>query len=160
MRLTIAAVGKVKRGPDRDLVERYLDRLAKVGPKVGLDFRGVRETTESRLATVGERRREEAARLGEGMDEDCVRLVFDERGENLSSEELAALIGGMRDAGRRETRLFLGGPDGHDPDFVKAADRCLCFGRMTFPHQIARLMLAEQLYRVATILAGHPYHRS
>ncbi len=160
MRVTIAAVGKMKRGPEQDLAGRYLDRLAKAGGQVGLDFRGVRETVESRLPSVAERRREEAAKLAEGIDADGARIVFDERGEALSSEEFAALLARLRDAGRREACFVLGGPDGHDPDFVRSAETSLSFGRMTFPHQIARIVLAEQLYRAVTILSGHPYHRA
>nr|WP_255679431.1 23S rRNA (pseudouridine(1915)-N(3))-methyltransferase RlmH [Jiella flava] len=158
--MAIAAVGRMKQGPDRALVDRYLDRLSKVGGAVGLDFRGLKETVESRLDTVPARRRDEAARLTTGLSEDCVRVVFDERGKSLSSEDFAALLGDWRDAGRREVCFFLGGPDGHDPDLADGAERLIAFGKMTFPHQIARLMLAEQLYRAATILAGHPYHRA
>ncbi|MCE7027909.1 23S rRNA (pseudouridine(1915)-N(3))-methyltransferase RlmH [Jiella avicenniae] len=160
MRVTIAAVGKMKRGPEQDLVGRYFDRLGKTGGQVGLDFRGVREIVESRHSGVSERRREEASRLADGLDADGARIVFDERGETLSSEEFAAFLAQMRDAGRREACFVLGGPDGHDPDFTRSAEKCLSFGRMTFPHQIARIMLAEQLYRAVTILSGHPYHRA
>lgn len=160
MRVTIAAVGRMKKGPDQALVERYLGRLEKVGGQVGLDFRGTREIVESRLQTVAERRKEEAAKLAAGLDADCVRIVFDERGESLSSEEFAGFVGDLRDAGRRDACFIIGGPDGHDPDFAGTAEKRLSFGRMTFPHQIARLMLAEQLYRAATILSGHPYHRA
>ena len=160
MRLTIAAIGRMKQGPDRALVERYLDRLSKVGGQVGLDFRGLKETVESRLQSVGERRKEEAAKLVAGLDDDCLRIVFDERGTSMSSEDFAAMLGNFRDAGRREVCFFLGGPDGHDPELAASAEKLLSFGKMTFPHQIARLMLAEQLYRATTILSGHPYHRA
>ena len=159
MRVTIAAIGRMKQGPDRALVERYLDRLAKTGGQVGLDFRGVKEAVESRLQSVAERRKDEAEKLVSGLDESCVRIVFDERGQSMSSEDFAALIGELRDGGRREVCFFLGGPDGHDPDLAGSALKLVSFGKMTFPHQIARLMLAEQLYRASTILAGHPYHR-
>ncbi|MAU98800.1 MAG: 23S rRNA (pseudouridine(1915)-N(3))-methyltransferase RlmH [Fulvimarina sp.] len=160
MRLSIAAIGRMKQGPDKALVERYLGRLTSVGGQVGLDYRGLKEAVESRLQTVAERRREEAGKLVAGLEEGCVRIVFDERGKSLSSADFAALLGGLRDDGRRELCFFLGGPDGHDPDLAASADRLLSFGKMTFPHQIARLMLAEQLYRAATILSGHPYHRA
>lgn len=160
MRLTIAAVGKMKRGPEEDLVDRYLDRLAKAGGQIGLDYRGLREIVESRASTVAERRREESAKLVEGIDPDGARIVFDERGDTLSSEEFATFLAQLRDGGRREVCFVLGGPDGHEPAFARSAEKCLSFGRMTFPHQIARIMLAEQLYRAVTILSGHPYHRA
>ncbi|MBP0617977.1 23S rRNA (pseudouridine(1915)-N(3))-methyltransferase RlmH [Jiella mangrovi] len=160
MKLTIAVVGRMKKGPDQALVERYLDRLSKSGGQVAFDLRGVRETVESRLQTVAARRKDEAARLAGSVGADCVRIVFDERGENLSSEQFAAFLGRLRDEGRAEAGFFLGGPDGHDPDFLASAEKAVSFGRMTFPHQIARLMLAEQLYRAVTILSGHPYHRA
>nr|WP_304363702.1 23S rRNA (pseudouridine(1915)-N(3))-methyltransferase RlmH [Jiella sp. LLJ827] len=149
----------MKQGPERDLVERYLDRLKRAGAGVGLDWQGLRETVESRFDSVAARRRDEAGRLLDGTPDGAVRIVFDERGKTISSEDFAGLVGRYRDDGR-DLVCFIGGPDGHDPAFTDAADHVLSFGKMTFPHQLARLILAEQLYRAATILAGHPYHRS
>ncbi|MEX6508805.1 23S rRNA (pseudouridine(1915)-N(3))-methyltransferase RlmH [Jiella sp. M17.18] len=160
MRLTIAAIGRMKSGPERELADRYLGRLKKAGAPLALDFQSVQEFPESRLGSAVERCREEADRLGAAVPEGAVRVVLDETGKSLSSEDFAAALAKFRDAGRRDLALLIGGPDGHDPALVQGADLLLSLGRMTFPHQIARILLAEQLYRAATILAGHPYHRA
>ncbi len=164
MRVEIHAVGRLKAGPERELAERYLDRLAKAGPAVGLDFAGVSEIAESRAGDAAGRKREEAKllreRLGQGHGQGQALFLLDERGRNLSSEDFAGRIGALRDGGRKGLVLAIGGPDGHDPALAAEADLLVSFGAMTWPHQLARVMLAEQLYRAATILAGHPYHRS
>ncbi|MEF2550521.1 23S rRNA (pseudouridine(1915)-N(3))-methyltransferase RlmH [Aurantimonas sp. A2-1-M11] len=160
MRLSIAAIGRMKAGPERELADRYLDRLKKTGGTLGLDFSGLSEFPESRLSTVSERKRDEAGRLTVPLAEGSVRIVLDERGRTLSSEEFASALAGFRDAGRRDAAILIGGPDGHDETLRSAADLSLSLGRLTYPHQIARILIAEQLYRAATILAGHPYHRS
>ncbi len=87
-------------------------------------------------------------------------VLLDERGKNLSSEDLAGRIGLLRDSGRKAAIVAIGGADGHDASFRDQAELVLSFGALTWPHQLVRVMLAEQLYRVTTILAGHPYHRS
>ena len=87
-------------------------------------------------------------------------IVLDERGKNLGSTDLAEKIGGLRDGGRRHLALVIGGPDGLDPALRGEAELVLSFGLLTWPHQLVRVMLAEQLYRITTILAGHPYHRA
>ncbi len=160
MRLTIAAIGRMKAGPERELADRYLDRLKKTGGALGLDYAGLSEFSESRLSTTSERKRDEAARLTAPLAETSVRIVLDERGRTLSSEEFAAALADFRDAGRRDAAVLIGGPDGHDKALRSSADLTLSLGRLTYPHQIARILIAEQLYRAATILAGHPYHRS
>ena len=160
MRLTIAAIGRMKAGPERELADRYFDRLKKAGPPLGLDYQGLCEHPESRLATTPERKRDEAQRLVASLPDGAARIVLDETGRLMTSEAFAEALGGFRDGGRRDLGLLVGGPDGHDESMRSGADLVLSLGRMTFPHQIARILLAEQLYRAATILAGHPYHRS
>lgn len=159
MRLSVHAVGRMKAGPERELADRYLGRLAKAGPAVGLEFTGVAEIAESRARDTGERRREEAASLA-GHRVDAALFLLDERGKNPTSEDLAARIAALRDTGRKHLVFAVGGPDGHDAASREAADLVISFGAQTWPHQLVRVMLAEQLYRAATILAGHPYHRS
>ncbi len=158
MKITVLAVGRMKSGPEKELAGRYLDRFAKVAPTVGLSFGGLTELAEGRGRAADERRREEGAQLAP-LAADRALVLLDEGGRNLSSEELASLVGRWRDGGRREVVFAIGGPDGHDPAFAAAAEVKLAFGAATWPHQIVRVMLAEQLYRVATILSGHPYHR-
>jgi 23S rRNA (pseudouridine1915-N3)-methyltransferase len=160
MRIEIHAVGRLKSGPERELADRYLDRLAKAGPAIGLEFAGVHETPESRARSADERRREEGARLAGRMAAGAALFLLDERGKNLGSEDFAGRIGALRDGGRKVLVLAIGGPDGHDPALASSAELMLSFGAMTWPHQLVRVMLAEQLYRAATILSGHPYHRA
>lgn len=160
MRVGIYAVGRMKAGPERDLAGRYFDRFARTGPALGMEFTGVTETPESRAQSTDERRREEAQKLFALLGDGSALILLDERGKNLSSEDIAACIAGFRDAGRRSLVVAIGGPDGHDVASREKADLILSFGAATWPHQLARIMLAEQLYRAATILSGHPYHRS
>lgn len=149
----------MKSGPERELVDRYLDRLGKIAPSVGLEFRGVQQTPESRARDAPTRKREEARNLM-GTDADGARvLLFDERGKPLTSQEFAALIGRWRDDGARNMLALIGGADGLDESLRERADRIVSFGSMTLPHQLVRVLAAEQLYRAATILSGHPYHR-
>jgi len=159
MRLSVHAVGRMKAGPERELAERYFGRFARAGPAIGLEFSGVAEITESRARDTDARRREEAAALAAHRG-DAALFLLDERGKNPSSEDLAARIARLRDGGRRHLVFAIGGPDGHDAASREAADLVVSFGAQTWPHQLVRVMLAEQLYRAATILSGHPYHRS
>ncbi|PRD43821.1 23S rRNA (pseudouridine(1915)-N(3))-methyltransferase RlmH [Phyllobacterium phragmitis] len=160
MRISIFAVGRMKAGPERELAGRYFDRFAKAGSSLGLEFSGVGEVVESRAATADQRKQEEAARLFEALDAGAGLILLDERGKMLGSEDFAGRIGRLRDDGQRQLILAIGGPDGHDPRLRARADLVLALGAMTWPHQIARILVAEQLYRAATILSGHPYHRA
>lgn len=160
MKLIIHAVGRLKAGPERELAERYFERLEKSGPGVGLEFSGVTEIAESRAQTATERRREEGQRLQTQLQPGTALVLLDERGKNLPSEELAGRLGLLRDSGRKAMLVAIGGADGHDASLRDQADLVVSFGALTWPHQLVRVMLAEQLYRVTTILAGHPYHRS
>lgn len=159
MRVSVHAVGRMKAGPERELAERYFGRLVKTGPAVGIEFSGVAEIAESRARDLDTRRREEASALALHSS-DAALFLLDERGRNPSSEDLANRIANLRDGGRKHLVFAIGGPDGHDATARNAADLVISFGAQTWPHQLVRVMLAEQLYRVATILSGHPYHRS
>lgn len=150
----------MKAGPERELAARYFDRFAKAGPSVGLEWAGITETSESRADSAELRKREEAERLVAVLGQGSVLILLDERGEHLSSEAFSARLGRLRDSGQRQAIFALGGADGHHPDLTARALQSLAFGRMTWPHQLARIMLAEQLYRASTILSGHPYHRA
>lgn len=159
MRISILAVGRLKVGPERELADRFLDRFAKAAAPLGLPFRDVAEIPESRARTADERRRDEAERLKAAMPEGAAAILLDETGRALSSDDFAARIATLRDSGVRDLAFLIGGPDGFDRAFLAGAE-AVSFGRMTWPHQFVRVMLAEQLYRAATILAGHPYHRA
>lgn len=160
MRIAVHAVGRMKAGPEAELADRFFDRLAKTGPSVGLEWAGLCETAESRAGTASARKREEAARLTTLLEPGSALLLLDERGKAQGSQDLARWIATTRDDGCRRLVVAIGGPDGHDAALRDAADLVLCMGKLTWPHQLARVMIAEQLYRCATILVGHPYHRA
>lgn len=160
MKIAVHAVGRMKAGPEKELADRYFDRFAKSGPAIGLEFSGISELPESRAQGAAERRREESQKLQAQLAPGAVLFLLDERGKNMSSEAFAEKIAGFRDGGQRNLAIAIGGADGHDPSLQQAATLVLSFGALTWPHQLVRIMLAEQLYRAATILSGHPYHRA
>jgi 23S rRNA (pseudouridine1915-N3)-methyltransferase len=160
MRIGLFAVGRLKSGPEKDLAARYFDLFAKAGPAVGLEFSRIAEVAESRASNAETRKREEAAMLSKALAEGSVLVLLDERGKALDSETFANLLGGYRDQGKRELMIAIGGADGLDPALYDRADAVLCLGKMTWPHQLVRVLIAEQLYRAVTILSGHPYHRA
>lgn len=159
MRISLFAVGRLKAGPEKDLASRYLDRFAKAGPAVGLELFKLTEVQESRAANAETRKREEAGALEKSLPDGAVLMLLDERGKTFDSEAFAALIGRYRDSGKRDLLLAIGGADGLDPDLRSRADLVINLGSMTWPHQLVRILIAEQLYRAVTILSGHPYHR-
>jgi 23S rRNA (pseudouridine1915-N3)-methyltransferase len=158
MKIGIAAVGRMKQGPERELVARYLDRAVLSGKPLGLAGFEVTELTESRASSSPARKADEAKMLRAALPEGIV-VALDERGKMLGSEAFANQIARWRDDGRQAVSFVIGGADGLDPDLVRSADLTLSFSPLTWPHQLVRIMLAEQLYRATTILSGHPYHR-
>jgi 23S rRNA (pseudouridine1915-N3)-methyltransferase len=160
MLIAVHAVGRMKTGPEQELAARFFDRFAKSGPAIGLEFSGVSEIAEGRAQSADERRRDEAARLRAQTAKGAALILLDERGRNITSADLAARIRDLRDSGRRMAAFVIGGPDGLDPSLRQDAELLLSFGQLTWPHQLVRVMLAEQLYRATTILSGHPYHRA
>ncbi len=162
MNISLFAIGRMKTGPERELVARYLERFQKSAPAICLGFGGLIEKPESRLPDAPQRKREEASWLISHLDAQPASLLvlLDETGKSLPSEALAETIGKKRDAGSRHMVFAIGGADGHDDSLKSRADLVLSFGAATWPHQMVRIMLAEQLYRCVTILSGHPYHRS
>ncbi len=159
MRLQVLCVGRLKAGPERELFARYSERITPAGRSVGLGPLDVREIDESRARRAGDRRIDEALRLAALLPEGAVLWAFDETGADLSSENFARDIGKLRDAGASALVLAIGGADGLDESLLTRANRKIAFGAMTLPHQIARVILLEQIYRATTILSGHPYHR-
>lgn len=159
MRLIIAAVGRLKDGPERTLLERYRDRFADLGKRLGLAPVAWHELAESRAATATKRCTEEGAALLKLARDANTVIALDERGKALTSPAFAQLLGKIRDDGTGTLAILVGGPDGLAPAVREAVHVKLSFGAITLPHGLARIVLAEQLYRAATILAGHPYHR-
>ncbi len=158
MRLLLIAVGRLKAGPERDIFERYAKRLADMTRAVGIAGIDFREIEEGRTARVEERRTEEARAIRQVVPAGARLVLCDEGGKALTSLEFAADLAAARDAASAYC-LVIGGPDGFDPALRHGAQALIAFGAMTWPHQLVRIMAAEQLYRALTILAGHPYHR-
>jgi 23S rRNA (pseudouridine1915-N3)-methyltransferase len=159
MLITIAAIGRLKAGAERELYERYLARASAAGRRHGLAF-ATRELPESRAASEATRRDQEAAALISSVPAGAVLVALDEHGKAMDSAAFATRIAGWRDDGAPVIVFAIGGPDGHGPGVAAKAALRLAFGAMTWPHQLVRIMLAEQLYRAVTIISGHPYHRS
>lgn len=160
MRIVLACVGRLKDGPDRELYERYTGRFDAAGRVVALGPLKLVEVPEGRSGDSGSRLADEAQRLTAAAGEAELRIVLDERGKQLTSVAFAEILAQSRDRGIGRTAFFIGGPDGHGPSLVQTATLRLSLGAMTLPHGLARIVLAEQLYRAATILSGHPYHRA
>ncbi len=154
MRITLAAVGRLRGGPEADLVADYLDRFAKAGRSLGLPPVDLIEIEDKRGGGMAA----EAALLAKAIPDSAALIALDERGTQPTSPEFAAKLAGYRDQAR-DLCFVIGGADGIDPALRARADWQISFGRMVWPHMLVRVMLAEQLYRAATILAGSPYHR-
>jgi len=159
MRLLLICVGRPKAGPERDLAARYIERAAAAGRAIGFSGVELRETGESRAARPDDRKREEAKAIRGLLAPPANVIALDENGTQMTSWSLAAELGRARDQGIASAAFVIGGPDGLEPAFLASASLTLSFGAMTWPHQLMRIMAAEQIYRAVTILSGHPYHR-
>jgi 23S rRNA (pseudouridine1915-N3)-methyltransferase len=159
MRLVVAAVGRLKHGPERELAERYRKRAAQSGRSIGLRDIEIVEIRESRARETEKRVTEESIAIATLVPDGAVLAVLEERGEDLNSVAFAGFLQQWQQDGR--TAVFvIGGPDGLAPALSAKADLKLAFGSATWPHQLVRIMLLEQIYRAVTILSGHPYHRA
>src|SRR5258705_1214985 len=150
----------MKDAPERALLERYCDRLKAAGRGLGWGRVSVIEVPESRAPDAEDRRRDEAERLLAKAGPRDLTIALDEKGRSLESAAFATYLRTRQESGARTLCLLVGGPDGHGAAAISAADLVLSLGPMTFPHMLARVLVAEQLYRAATILSGHPYHRA
>ena len=160
MKLILASVGKIKSGPERELYDHYVARIGGIGKSVALGPLSEISVNESRKDSASERTADEARALLARIPEHGVTIAFDEKGKALTSDAFARLLADIRDAGTSSLVFVLGGPDGHGSELRKKAHHTLSLGAITLPHGLARVVAAEQIYRAATILAGHPYHRS
>ena len=160
MRIVVAAIGRLKDGAERDLLARYRDRFEGMGKRLGLAPVLWHEVAESRAGTAVKRCSDEGAALLDLARDASFIIALDERGKSLTSEAFARLLAKTRDDGAGLLAILVGGPDGLSDTVRKAAHVKLSLGALTLPHGLARIVLAEQLYRAATILAGHPYHRA
>ncbi|WP_300059179.1 23S rRNA (pseudouridine(1915)-N(3))-methyltransferase RlmH [uncultured Roseobacter sp.] len=155
MRVHIVAVGRLRSGPQKDLIDDYLTRFDRTGRGLGLGPARIVEVDDRKGAGMAG----EAELIRRALPAGAVVVALDERGRVESSPDFAKRIAGWRDAGRGDLALVIGGADGIDPGLRAEADFALSFGKMVWPHMLVRVMLAEQLYRAASILAGTPYHR-
>ena len=160
MRLVVIAIGRLKQGPERELAERYRERFDDIGRNLGFRGLSIHEIPESRAQDAAARMAEEAAAISAAIPAKSVLVALDERGNNIDSPAFARHLGRWRDEAVANTIFIIGGADGLSPDLRRKAKLTLAFGAATWPHQMVRIMLLEQLYRAATILAGHPYHRA
>lgn len=155
MRLHISAVGRLRTGPERVLIDDYLQRFDRTGRALGLGPAEEHEVEDKKGGGMAA----EAALLARTIPSGAAVVALDERGRTLTSPEFAALIARFRDGGRQDLALMIGGADGLASSLRSDADAVLSFGPMVWPHMLVRVMIAEQLYRAASILAGAPYHR-
>ncbi|MFT3690707.1 23S rRNA (pseudouridine(1915)-N(3))-methyltransferase RlmH [Paenirhodobacter sp.] len=155
MKLTICAVGRLRKGPEFELIADYLDRFNRAGRSMGLGPAAITEVEDKKNLGM----EAEAALLDRAIPAGAVLVTLDERGDLVTSPDFAARLGGWRDAAR-DVAFVIGGADGIAPGLRARADWSLSFGRMVWPHMLVRVMLAEQIYRAGQILAGTPYHRA
>ena len=156
MRVHIVAVGRLRAGPERNLIDDYLTRFDRTGRALALGPANVIEVEDKKNAGMGA----EAALLEKAIPNGALICIMDERGKVMTSPDFADQLGGWRDQGRQDIAFVIGGADGLDPAFRAKADAALSFGKMVWPHMLVRVMLSEQIYRAASILSGSPYHRA
>lgn len=159
MRVMVAAVGRLKAGADRELAERYRDRVAKAGRAVAINDIDVVEVRESPAHEAERRVIEESIAVANIIPDGAVVVLLDRQGENVDSDAFVGRLRAWRDDSRHTVCFVIGGADGLGRALRDRADLVLAFGAATWPHQLVRIMLLEQIYRAVTILSGHPYHR-
>ena len=159
MRIIIAAVGKLKSGPETELADRYAKRATQTGRALGLKAIEVIEIRESRADEAAKRMLEEAIAIANVIPPGAAVVLLDVKGENRDSDQLAAQLSAWRANDSPAVVFIIGGADGFAPSLRDKANLRLSFGAATWPHQLVRVMLLEQIYRATTILTGHPYHR-
>jgi 23S rRNA (pseudouridine1915-N3)-methyltransferase len=160
MRIIVAAIGRLKQGPETELAERYRKRAAQTGRNLGLRDVEIVEIRESRADDAGKRMLEESIAIANIIPPGAALALLDIGGVNLDSAGLAAQLSQWRGNDRPAAVFAIGGADGMAPSLSDKAELRIAFGAATWPHQLVRVMLLEQLYRATTILTGHPYHRA
>ena len=155
MRIDLIAVGRLRGGPEAALIDDYLTRFSRTGRGLGLPPITVTEVDDRKGGGMAG----EGALIARAIPPGAALVVMDERGAQLTSPDFAHRLAGWRDAGR-DVAFVIGGADGLDPALRERAELAISLGRMVWPHMLVRVMLTEQLYRAATILAGTPYHRA
>lgn len=161
MKILVISVGRAAKAAEQELVERYLARLrGGLARSAGVSEIEFVEVPDGKASSPAVRRRQEAEAIRAKMPAGTAVVVLDERGRAETSTAFAERLQRHIEDGASSLAFAIGGADGHDPELRAAADHLMSFGPMTFPHQLVRAMLVEQLYRSFTILAKHPYHRA
>ena len=160
MRIVVAAVGRLKKGPERELAERYRKRAADAGRSAGLQAVDVVEIRESRAGDSARRMLEESIAIANVVPDRAATVILDQRGESMSSASFAGRLQGWRAQDKPAVVFIIGGHEGLAPTLRDKASLAIGFGAATWPHQLVRVMLLEQIYRTVTIWSGHPYHRA
>ena len=160
MRIIVAAVGRLKAGPETELSERFRKRAAQTGRNLGWRDVETVEIRESRATEPAKRMLEESIALATVIPQGATVVLLDSRGDALDSASIAAQFGKWRANDKAAVVFMIGGADGLSPSLQDKAQLRLSFGTATWPHQLVRVMLLEQIYRASTILTGHPYHRA
>ncbi|SFR35027.1 23S rRNA (pseudouridine(1915)-N(3))-methyltransferase RlmH [Litoreibacter janthinus] len=155
MRVTICAIGRLRAGPELDLIKDYISRFDRTGRNLGLGPAQIVELEDKK----GGGSAAEAALLDRAVPKGATVCTLDERGKVMTSPDFANMLGDWRDRGTSDVAFLIGGADGLTKDLRARADASVSFGKMVWPHMLARVMLAEQMYRAASILTGSPYHR-
>lgn len=155
MRVHLCVVGRLRKGPEKDLIDDYLNRFNKSGRAFGLGPVSVLEMEDKKGGGMGP----EADLIRRAIPKGALIAIMDERGDVISSPDFAKKLSGWADRGVSDLAIVIGGADGIDPSLRAEADFALSFGKMVWPHMLVRVMIAEQLYRSASILSGGPYHR-
>ena len=162
MKLTLCAVGKLGATVENNLVKDYLNRASLTGRGLGIspvDLLEVEAKKRAKAATSALLKAQEMEAIRSGLGEGGILITCDEHGEQLTSRQIAQRLNTYKDRGERRVTFLIGGADGLDPALLKSSAISLAFGPQTWPHALVRVMLAEQMYRATTILAGLPYHR-
>jgi 23S rRNA (pseudouridine1915-N3)-methyltransferase len=160
MRLLVLAVGQARSTQEGALADEFIERASRMSRNLGIADVAVEEVSVSKAREMPKRTQDEAERLAARVPQGAQVVVLDAKGKGMTSEDFAEMIGALRDAGTRNLVFVIGGPDGLGKLPGIKPGRSLAFGPQIWPHLLVRAMLAEQLYRALTILAGHPYHRS
>lgn len=159
MKFSLHAIGRMKSGAEKELFQKYWQRAQASGRGLGVSLLELREYGESKAGRASERKRQEASDLLKTIDKRAFVIALDERGKTMTSPDFANLLGKVRDQGAPEIIVIIGGADGLDESVHGRADTTIAFGAMTWPHQLVRILAAEQIYRAFSILSGHPYHK-
>ena len=159
MKMIIASIGRLKSGEEKPLFDKYVKRSRDIAKSTGINSIDFIELAESQNRSIEKRKEEESDAILKALPSPNYLITLDQTGKSLSSDKLSKLIHEQRTQNTKNFAFVIGGPDGLSSNILAKSNLTLAFGSMTWPHQLVRIMLVEQIYRAFTILNGHPYHR-